>query len=570
MAMGDSIGESMMLGGLSKQVGASRWRIIALLAFANISVIALVWVTLDASYRQYQDRAAVTSRNTNRLVSQSIAGDIDHVDLALRSAADEIERLQGSGKPVGPNDIAPFLARLHSRLPMADAIRATNARGDVIFSSNGMLAGITAGDRDYFIQLRDNPKAGLAISQPVLGRISNKWVLIFARRIHLPNGEFGGIAYATVTIEWFEAKFNDLEVGPNGTVVMRGDASRDFDLLARFPHAGFVGQTKVSTTFKDRITANPKGGTYEARAGADNVLRTFTYQPIGSYPLITLVGMATQDYLSEWRREALKVAAMAAAFLVVTTLAGFGMARAWRALELRTEELARSNADLEQFAYVASHDLQTPLRNISGYAQLLSRRYRGQLDAQADEFIDYIVGGVKRMSTMIPELLDYARVSTAPPELVPVRLDEILATVLASLDSLIQETHAKIQVEALPTVLGEPRQLESLLQNLVENALTYRHPDRTPEIHISAKPEDKEFWGIAIRDNGIGIDPNYFDKIFVVFQRLDPSNFPDGTGIGLALCRRIVQRFGGDIRVESKPDKETSFVFTLRSYSANA
>jgi signal transduction histidine kinase len=559
-----------MLGGKPKRAGTTRWRIIALLAFANISIIALVWVTLDASYRQYQDRAAVTSRNTNRLVSQSIAGDIDHVDLALRSVADEFLRLHLSGKRIGPQEINPFLTRLQSRLPMVDALRVANARGEVVFSSGDMPAGVTAGDRDYFMQLRDNPKVELSISQPILGRISNKWVLIFARRIQRPNGEFDGIAYAPVTIEWFESKFNDLEVGPNGTVVMRGDASRDFDLLARFPHAGYVGQTKVSTTFKDRITASPKGGTYEARAGADNVLRTFSYQPIGPYPLITLVGMATEDYMGEWRREAIKVGAMAAAFLVVTTLAGFGMLRAWRTLERRTEELARSNADLEQFAYVASHDLQTPLRNISGYAQLLSRRYRGQLDAQADEFIDYIVGGVKRMSTMIPELLDYARVSTAPPELVPVRLDETLATVLATLAPLIQTTRTEITAEPLPTILGEPRQIESLFQNLIENALTYRHPDRTPVIRITARPEDKEFWSIAVHDNGIGIQPEYFDKIFVVFQRLDPSSFPDGTGIGLALCRRIVQRFGGDIRVESKPGKETTFIFTLRNYSASA
>ena len=261
---------------------------------------------------------------------------------------------------------------------------------------------------------------------------------------------------------------------------------------------------------------------------------------------------------------------MAAAFLIVTTLAGFGMLRAWRALERRTEELARSNADLEQFAFVASHDLQTPLRNISGYAQLLARRYRGRLDPEADEFIEYIIGGVKRMSAMIPELLDYARVSTSPPQLVPVKLDEVITTVLTSLSTVIQETQAEIKVEALPTILGEPRQIESLFQNLIENALIYRHPDRIPLVRISAKPEDKEFWTFTVQDNGVGIDSDYFDKIFIIFQRLDPGSFPEGTGIGLALCRRIVQRFGGTIRVESKPGEETSFVFTLRGYPADS
>lgn len=552
---------------VSKGFGASRWRLIALLAFVNASVLTLAWLSLDASHRQYVDRAAATSRNTNRLVAQSIAGDLDRIDMALRAVGDEIERLNGPAV-MDPRAMDAFLTRLLPRLPMADSVRVTNAGGEIVAGSGGVPPGVSIGDRDYFIRLRNDSGAGLSISPPVQGRISGKWVLIFARRLALADGGFGGVVFAPVTIEWFEQKFNDLEVGPKGTVVMRGDASRNFDLLARFPHAGFVGQTTVSETFRARITANPTGGTYEASAGADNIHRTFSYRPIADYPLITLVGMATEDYLGEWRREAVKVLGLAAAFILVSGLGGLGLLRSWRALERRTEELARSNADLEQFAYVASHDLQTPLRSISGYAQLLARRYKGRLDDDADEFIDYIVGGAKHMSAMIPDLLNYARVSTSPPELAPVDLNAVLTTVLTKLGPAIKEVEAQIRAGALPVILGEERQAESLLQNLIENALTYRHPDRPPRIEIDARAEDNGFWRITVRDHGIGIEPAYFEKVFVIFQRLEPMRFPGGTGIGLALCRRIVQRFGGAIGVDSEPGRGAAFFFTLRDASA--
>lgn len=555
---------------VSRMLGAPKRGMVALLVFVNLSALVLVWISLDTSYRQYHDRAAVTSRNTNRLVSQSIAGDIDHIDLALHTVVDEVSRVRMVGGAIRAATMDAFLVRLQTRLPMALGLRIANATGEVIAEAGGMVPGLNVGDRDYFLRARDDSAAGLIISQPTLGRSSGKWVLIFARRLEQPGGGFAGIAYTPVPIEWFEKKFNDLEVGSNGTVVMRGDASRDFDLLARFPHAGYVGQTKVSETFRARIAANPGGDTYEAVAGADNVRRTFSYRPIANYPLITLVGLATEDTLGEWWRESAKVMVLAAAFILVTTLGGVGMLRAWRTLERRTEELARSNADLEQFAYVASHDLQTPLRNITSYAQLLSRRYRGRLDSDADEFIDYIVGGAKHMSAMIPDLLDYARVSTAPPEFVPVDLQRTVGLVLEKFAPTIAAAGADIRVEALPVVLGEERQIESIFQNLIENALVYRHPDRPPRIVIAATPAESGWWRIAVADNGIGIEPAYFDKVFVIFQRLEPGRFPEGTGIGLALCRRIVLRFGGVIGVESVPGQGTTFFFTLRDGSGAA
>jgi signal transduction histidine kinase len=539
----------------------AQWRMVAMVLIMNLAIVLVAWAALEASFRAYQDRASVLSHNINRLVSQSLAGELERIDLALRFMADEAAHL-----PPGADAalLVPFLDRMQQRLAVSTVLLVTNAGGKVIARSGQAGPDLALGDRDYMAALRDNPNAPMVVSEPILGRLSGKWVLIFGRRVERAGGVFAGAVLVPVPIEWFETKFADLQVGPNGTVVMRGDASRNFDLLARFPHAGFVGQTKVSQTFRDMISAHPTGGTYEAQAGADNVRRTFSYQPIGSYPLITLVGLAAEDYAEEWRRDALKVVVLALAFIIVTSWGGVRMLGTWRALERRTEELARSNADLEQFAYVASHDLQTPIRNIASYAQLLSRRYRGRLDSDADEFIDYIVGGAKHMSAMIPDLLGYARVSTTAPAPVAVDLAGVIQDVLRRLGPTIDEVKAKVVVGRLPVILADERQASSLLHNLIENALTYRDPGRLPEITVSAAPDGGGMWRIEVKDNGIGIDPVYFDKIFTIFQRLEPARFPHGTGIGLALCQRIVRRFGGRIWVTSQEGKGATFHFTAK------
>lgn len=548
---------------LSKVVGTPQRRMVALLAVVNLFVACLVWIALDSAYHRNQDKAASTSLNTNRLVSQSIAADIDRLDLALKAAADEAGHRSAGAATIGSSAMDEVLTRLQRRLPMADSLRFANAQGEIIAGSGGVPTAISTADRDYFIALRDNPAIGLAISEPMVGRISSKWVLVFARRITLADGRFGGVVYAPVTIEWFEAKFAGLEIGPNGAVVLRGDSSRDFDLLARVPHAGFVGQTTVSERFRATIAAHPEGGTYEARAGSDNVSRILSYQPIDGVPLLTLVGIATQDYRGEWWNTAVKSLTLMLAFAAATSFGAIRTLRTWRDLELRTEQLARSNADLEQFAYVASHDLQTPLRTIASYAQLLARRYRGRLDSDADEFIAFIVDGAQHMSRMISDLLEYARLSTAEPAPAPVDLGSIVSAVLLRFAAVIDTTGAQVTIGPLPVVRAEVRPMESLFQNLIENALTYRDSLRPPRIDITARPAGTGLWRISVRDNGIGIDSAYLDKIFVIFQRLAPTRFPGGTGIGLALCRRIVQRFGGTIDVDSTPGVGTTMTVTL-------
>lgn len=232
-------------------------------------------------------------------------------------------------------------------------------------------------------------------------------------------------------------------------------------------------------------------------------------------------------------------------------------------LEQQKAELARSNAELAQFAYIASHDLQEPLRMVSSYLQLLSRRYKGQLDTDADEFIDFAVDGATRMQQLIRDLLAYSRVGTRSQPFALVDMNVICQQVLDDLQVAIQEHGATVQVGPLPHVMADATQIGQLLQNLLGNALKFCQT-QAPLITVCATPDQKrQEWCFAIKDNGIGIEPVYFERIFLIFQRLHTRAEYPGTGIGLAICKKIVERHGGRIWVESQAGAGSTFFFTL-------
>ncbi|MBN1674503.1 MAG: PAS domain S-box protein [Kiritimatiellae bacterium] len=235
--------------------------------------------------------------------------------------------------------------------------------------------------------------------------------------------------------------------------------------------------------------------------------------------------------------------------------------RTERELRAMTVELARSNAELQQFAYVASHDLQEPLRMVASFVQLLERRFKGQIDPEADEWIGFAVDGVKRMQRLINDLLEYSRVGTRGKEFEPVDFRMVVERVLVNLKATIEDNKAKVDCGELPVVYGDDLQLCQLLQNLIGNAIKF-HGDTPPEVRISAQRGQDE-WIFCVRDNGVGIDPQYKERIFVIFQRLHSRNQYQGTGIGLAICKKIVERHGGRIWVDSEPGKGSSFCFSI-------
>jgi len=247
------------------------------------------------------------------------------------------------------------------------------------------------------------------------------------------------------------------------------------------------------------------------------------------------------------------------------------IAEAHDRLAEQAEELRRSNRDLEQFAYVASHDLQEPLRKVASFTQLLQKRYGGQLDERADQYIGFAVDGAKRMQQLIQDLLGFSRVGRGEGEVADVAMADVLEAALANLDSLAADAGAVVTHGPLPLVRGERGLLVQLMQNLVGNAIKFRDPARAPEVRVTAV-QVGDWWELECRDNGIGIDPQYADRVFVIFQRLHPKDLYEGTGIGLALCKKIVEHHGGHIwlgDVDARDGQGTSVRWTLPAATAD-
>ena len=231
-------------------------------------------------------------------------------------------------------------------------------------------------------------------------------------------------------------------------------------------------------------------------------------------------------------------------------------------LEKTMVELKRSNDELEQFAYVASHDLQEPLRMVASYTQLIAQRYKGRLDSDADEFIAYAVDGCNRMQGLIQDLLSYSRAGASGGTLQATPCERALARAVRNLQATAEESAAIVTHDVLPTIVTDETQLVQVFQNLVGNAIKY-HGTEPPAIHVSASREAGDEWIFSVRDNGLGIEPQYFDRIFILFQRLHGQGEYEGTGIGLAMCKKIVDRLGGRIWVESQLTKGSNFCFAL-------
>nr|MBA3704593.1 PAS domain-containing sensor histidine kinase [Bacteroidota bacterium] len=231
-------------------------------------------------------------------------------------------------------------------------------------------------------------------------------------------------------------------------------------------------------------------------------------------------------------------------------------------LKQKTEELIRSNKELEQFAYVASHDLQEPLRMITGYVQLLAERYKGKLDEEANEFIDFALNGTERMRNLIYSLLEYSRINRIKP-FEEIDVENVIDEILNNLHSLMVGNNVIVKIkEKLPSICGDSVLIGQLFQNLISNAIKFKG-NEPPEIIISGKKVNNEYL-FSVKDNGIGIQKEYAEKIFVIFQRLHTKEEYPGTGIGLAICKKIVERHGGRIWMESELGKGSTFYFTIK------
>ena len=461
-------------------------------------------------------------------------------------------------------------------------------------SSAGLIgAPLDVSDRQHFRFHRNHPdNKRLIVGDPIVDRLDGRQIIPLSRAMVDDKGRFKGMVSIGIDPNYMVKALESLMIEEAGGIsVIRSDGV----FLARLPDQyGSFGRTVASSPLFSQYLAKSSSGIARFVSVADGNAKIVAYRALERYPVLVTVGITEKSaYAHFWTETAWTIAS----FLILagslyrlamlsdlrehsrTTLAA-RLERQSEALEQEVQErtrhleeakaeseqrarqLAISNADLEHFAHVASHDLQEPLRTVTSFVQLLEQRCRDNLDSESRDYIHFAVDGAKRMHALIQDLLAYSRITTLGGALTACDLSQVVAEAMGDLELSIVETKAAITVGPMPVLNCDRGQMTSLFLNLIGNAIKYRKPGSAPVIDITAKMEGNE-WVFRVRDEGIGLDIRYKDRIFIIFQRLHGSGAYEGTGIGLAICKRIVERHQGRIWVESEPDKGATFAFTL-------
>jgi signal transduction histidine kinase len=544
----------------------ARWRragvILATLVLVGIYVVVILH-NIRALEQDHNDFAELQARKILLSFDIHTIRLFDLADIYLRSARHFVE--QDGIEHVGRflDRVTPPKSELYS-----STLTVIDPRGRVLFSTNAALAkGTDLSDQPIFLHFQGATGDSILVGAANNSTVPDHQYFHVARPI-LRGNDLAGIIVLDIHSSRIAAFYRDMTLGPNSSAAI---FSMDRQLIARQPPPAAESPPVGALQIWD-ISETEAEGRFHKRSLLDGIERTFLYKRLTDYPLVVVIGFADADIGASL--EGVKRAEVIETTLFATTALAFAvlvlvmegrnrrLAEAERTSRASAELLERSNADLERFAYVASHDLKTPLRVITGYAQMLDRRYRDKLDEEANEYIAFLTAGTKRMYRLITDLLHYSRINSQAKPLQPVSSGRATDIAISNLKAVIEESGAAISVGPLPTIQADESQLSSLFQNLLGNAIKYRHPDRKPLIRIEAIRLSDTLWRFAVRDNGIGMEPEHFERIFVIFQRLHSDSAYDGTGIGLALCQRIVARLGGRIWVESKPGEGSTFFFT--------
>jgi len=550
----------------------------ATIVVGAVLAVAMLAGFLVHAYASLRDeRVALTRSQATKLLSsfeQHALRQLDYADSYILS-------IRYFYLKYGDAGLRDYLTQLQGRSNalLITTVTITDANGHVAFRHPDEGNGTDLSGRSYFRHFLADPRDLPYVGETDVGVISRHLGFRVSRPI-LRDGRFAGEIHVNIQPEYLSDFSGDLALGPHGVATM---LNMDRRLIARLPavNASDYGKVLDQLMIWKQLDLAPSG-TFVSPRGLDGASHTFFYKKIDNYPVAINIGYADQDIdadLAQVRRNLIilglagSLVTLLVCLLLLHTerktlslsLAREASIQTAREMEEINAALTQSNADLEAFAYVASHDLQSPLRNVTSYAQLLKRRFHGQLGSDGDDFIGFIVANALHMSALIKDLLNYARISQDVQPLQAMEAAGSLRQALANLAQPIKDSGATITASGLPVVLIDELQLSSLFQNLIGNAIKYRHPDRPPVITISAESTDTGTWRFAVSDNGIGMEADYLEKIFAIFQRLHTIDQHEGTGIGLALCRRIVNRCGGTIWASSTPGEGSTFSFTLRS-----
>ncbi len=518
-----------------------------------------------------EELAARTAQHAEalaRAMEEHTARTIESADSIIAVTALELVRDWGSIPPSWP----PGVTRRTEELPQLRAVIVLDPNGILVLDTENANPGkLDLSDREYFKVLKADPTRGLFLADPIYGRDTGRWFLPLARAIIRPDGSFAGVVTGIVEPTYFDAFYNSLGLGEDNSIAVFSDTGI---VVTRYPFPErYVGTSYAERPLFAALSASPSG--VGPTPTTDGVPRMVAHRRVAGFPLIVTVGLTEDFTFSGWRKQAMMVSAgfavAATAVALLTLLILRQISRLLRSeadLRQRGRELERSNLELEQFAYIASHDLQEPLRMVTSYLQLIERRCADKLEVEVQQFIGYAVDGARRMQGLVRDLLQLSRVGRQQPMRDRIDLRECVDRAMRSLGPAIDEAKAEIVVgPGLPSIVGTEAELLSLFQNLIGNALKYRHLPRQCRIEVSAQKRGAE-WLIVIEDNGIGIDPDFHERIFLPFQRLHPVGQFEGSGIGLAIARKVVERHGGRIWVEARRDQTgalegSRFCFTL-------
>jgi signal transduction histidine kinase len=461
-------------------------------------------------------------------------------------------------------------------------VSVSRADGRMVYNSFGNIDGVNIADRDHFVFQRDAREDGLYVSKPMKGRVTGIWSLYFSRRLPNWNDQFTGVVVLGVDPKYFSRFYESLHLGQDGIIAMVRDSG---EMLARSPdHDEYIGHRITGAPFLE--PGAPSAGNYRRTAQTDGIDRIFGYRRLPEYGVTLLVGQSVREVLAavyDEERRLLGTAAILSVLLILLTWfidrgvvereeAQARVRRLADSLEERVRErtgqLEAAVRQLEGFAYSVAHDLKSPLRAIDGYSALLSAEHAGQIDEAGRGYLARVRVCAAHMNQLIDDLLAYARTEMGDLEAAPVRLRRLVGRVLQERQDEIDHRGARVTM-SLPEVAvhADPAQLTMVVRNLLDNALKFTHGADPPVIEIGGRREGERV-ALWVRDNGIGFDMQYHDRIFAIFQRLHRSEDYPGTGIGLAIVKKAMERMGGSVRAESRPGAGATFHLDLPAAAA--
>ena len=550
-----------------KQLQSDAFGLYRVVFIVHMIIVIPVCVEIYRQYEVSYDEAISNTTILSHSVASTLSGSFNAIDLALSAVGSEIERQLETG-PVSIADIELLCNRLAPHISTDINIRYFNRDGKLLLAPGQYFdPGINIADAGYFKVLKDDPSADVTFVHPMADMVTNQLVLQMVRRVRTADRKFAGVIVASISIDALAALAGTGNLGADGATALY---LIDHTLVARYPLGPALGPHLIGTqTLTPKLAAiidSRLDSKFDTVSVFDQVRRTGFVRRVGAYDMFLVVTTSEHEYLHAWRNHAFLLILVSEGTCGILTM-GVILLRRQRRMLTRTnleltasesrsraiaEKLRSANRELEQIIHVAAHDLRQPLRAISSHLQVIQLRL-GQ-SALADDlksYLDYAIEGARRLDRRIIDLLSYSQTVDGAGEFVPVPLCPVIEDSLAVLGVSREDSGVTLKIAAdLPTVHARHHELIQLFQNLIGNAIKYRDPARALHIEIDWRREGAE-WVVWVKDNGLGIDKAHWDRIFHLFQRLVTREAYEGTGIGLALCKKIVEHFGGRIWVDS-------------------